>query len=48
MVKGVNLGGFDLKGKFWGFLTVGVHFHRAVTSAAVGVPSPSFYRDSGY
>jgi len=28
--------------------TVHIEFHRAVTSAAVGVPSPSFYRDSGY
>ena len=26
LVKGVNLGGFDLGGKLWGFLTVGVHF----------------------
>ena len=26
LVKGVNLGGFDLGCKLWGFLTVGVHF----------------------
>ena len=25
-LKGLNLGGFDLGGKFWGVLTVGVHF----------------------